>query len=315
MYINFKDVMTKKKVSRLKYLIQRFLFSLKNDNYKQFISKIKKVVFLDNKIDLDKFKIDPNLSLDDICLTFGTDKGYLDSKKKYQYLLKSGDKTFKNYFEWISRKNIYEYEYPLGANYTPYYQKNFEHIRFKNLKILEIGVANGHSTASFYFYFPNSYLFGVDIKNKYKLFYKSKRINYTQLDITNNKKVSSYLKKNNNFDIIIDDSLHNYFGHVNNLQNFFPALKTGGTYILEDFNPLDDYVKKLRKFNNDHSKKTWEYGLNTMEDVFKNIIEKKFFVDNYLNKKTQEYLMKNVKDIIYERTDHPSGSIAFIYKK
>ena len=48
-------------------------------------------------VKLDKFKIDPSLSLDDICLTFGTDKGYLDSKKKYQYLLKSGDKTFKKF--------------------------------------------------------------------------------------------------------------------------------------------------------------------------------------------------------------------------
>ena len=47
--------MAKKKVNRFKYLIQRFLFSLKNDNYKQFISKIIKFIFLDNKIDLDKF--------------------------------------------------------------------------------------------------------------------------------------------------------------------------------------------------------------------------------------------------------------------
>ena len=74
--------MNKKKVERFKYLIKRFLFSLKNDDYKQFISKITKYIFSDTKIDLDKFKIDPNLSLDDICLTFGTDKGYLDSKKK-----------------------------------------------------------------------------------------------------------------------------------------------------------------------------------------------------------------------------------------
>ena len=90
--------MNKKKVKRFRYLIKRFLFSLKNDDYKQFISKITKYIFSDTKIDLDKFKIDPSLSLDDICLTFGTDKGYLDSKKKYQYLLKSGDKTFKNYY-------------------------------------------------------------------------------------------------------------------------------------------------------------------------------------------------------------------------
>ena len=315
MYINFEHVMTKKKVERFKYLIKRFLFSLKNDNYKQFISKIKKFIFLDNKIDLDKFKIDPNLSLDDICLTFGTDKGYLDSKKKYQYLLKSGDKTFKNYYEWISRKDLYKYECPLGANYTPYYKQHFESRRFEKLKILEIGVANGHSTASFYYYFPNSELVGIDLKDKYKLFYKSKRIKYKKVDITNKSQVNSYIRENNNFDIVIDDSLHNYYGYTNNIKNFFPSVKPGGVYILEDFNPFDDYIEKIRKWNMDHNRKTWEYAQNTMEDVFKYIKEKKLFIDDYLDHKTQKYLMENIKDIYSERSHHPSGSIAFIFKK
>ena len=144
--------MINKKIERLKYLIKRLLLSLKNDNYSLIFSKIKNLFLSDNKIDLDNLRLDPNLSLDDICLTFGTDKGFLDSKKKYQYLIKSGDKTFRNYYQWITRKNLYDYEYPLGANYTPYYKKYFENKRFEKLKILEIGVANGHSTASFYYY-------------------------------------------------------------------------------------------------------------------------------------------------------------------
>ena len=52
-----------------------------------------------------------------------------------------------------------------------------------------------------------------------------------------------------------------------------------------------------------------------MEEVFKYIKEKKFFIDDYLDETTQKYLMNNVKDIISERSHHPSGSIAFLFKK
>ena len=156
-------------------------------------------------------------------------------EKKILYLLKSGDKTFKNYFEWIKRKNLHDYEYPLGANYTPFYEKHFKDKRFDKLKILEIGVANGHSTASFYYYFPNSDLYGVDLKDEYKVFYKSKRINYTKLDITNQKQVLKYTKKNNDFDIIIDDSLHNYYGFVNNIKNFSKVLSIRESNIIDKY--------------------------------------------------------------------------------
>jgi len=306
--------MNNKKIERIKYLIRRITLSLKNDKFNLIFSKFKNFFFSDGKINLDNLKLNPNLTLDEICLTFGTDKSFLDGKKRYQYLLKSGDTTFKNYFEWIKRKNLYDYEYPLGANYTPFYKKHFENKRFDKLKILEIGVANGHSTASFYYYFPNSDLYGVDLKDKYKVFYKSKRFKYKKLDITNRKQISKYLKKHNNFDIIIDDSLHSYLGHTNNIKNFFPAVKPGGVYILEDFNPNDDYLNKIRKWNKEHNKKPWVYAENTMEEVFNYIKKKKYFVDDHLDHNTQKYLMDNVKDIQSERSHHPSGSIAFIFK-
>ena len=97
-------------------------------------------------------------------------------------------------------------------------------LKDKNLKILEIGVANGHSTASFYHYFPNAQLYGVDIKKPNYLFYSSKRINYKTIDILDKKKVQKYLNNNNEFDIIIDDSLHTYEGYTLNLRNLLRKL-------------------------------------------------------------------------------------------
>ena len=66
----------------------------------------------------------------------------------------------------------------------------------------------------------------------------------------------------------------------------------------------------------DHNKQqTWEYAQNTMDDVFKYIKEKKLFIDEHLDHKAQKYLMENIKKIYSERSHHPSGSIAFIFKK
>ena len=36
------------------------------------------------------------------------------------------------------------------------------------------------------------------------------------------------------FDIIVDDSLHDYQGFFSNLKNFYPIVSSGGIYILED---------------------------------------------------------------------------------
>ena len=79
------QLMNFKKFYRIKYLIKRIILSLKNDKLRLIFSKFN-YFFSGAKIDLDNFKLDPKLSLDDICLTFGTDKGFLDGKKNiYTY--------------------------------------------------------------------------------------------------------------------------------------------------------------------------------------------------------------------------------------
>ena len=149
----------------LSYLTSRFFFRLKKYGLVSTFSKLVNHFLGRNKIDLDELKLDENLSLDDICLIFGTDKGFLDGKKTYDYLKKTNPEfKYENYFDWVCRKDIHSFDYPLSANYTPFYKKYFESIRRNNLKILEIGVANGHSTASFYHYFPNAQLYGGDRK-------------------------------------------------------------------------------------------------------------------------------------------------------
>ena len=296
------------------YLVKRFFFRIKKYGIFNTINKILNFLLNKNKIDLDNFKLDENLSLNDIFLTFGTDKGYLDGKKTYDYLKKKNKLEFENYFQWIKRKNIHSYDYALGANYAPFYEKYFDHIKKKNLKILEIGVANGHSSASFFYYFPNSTLYGIDIKDADKVFYKSKRMFYQKIDIMNSNQVLNYVNIHHSFDIIIDDSFHTYEGSANNFKNFFPILKYGGTYVLEDYNASDESRKIITDWNLKNKRKPMVFGYNTFEDVLKNLAEKKYFDCNILSDKSQKYLMENISSYNSHRSDHPHGSIAFINK-
>ena len=54
-----------------------------------------------------------------------------------------------------------------------------------------------------------------------------------------------------NFDIIIDDGLHNNYANINLFINSINKLKKNGIYIIEDVHTLelDNIMKKLNKFN------------------------------------------------------------------
>ena len=158
---------------RLKYLLKRLLVNLKNYGFFSTFKKILDTLLENNKIDLDKIIKDSPSNLDDIFIKFGTDKGSLDGKKTYDSLYKNKKShQFKNYLSWIERPNQKNYEYQMGLNSAPIYEKVFEKRRFEKLKILELGVANGHSIASWHHYFPNSEIYGIDNKKPFKFFYK-----------------------------------------------------------------------------------------------------------------------------------------------
>ncbi len=99
-----------------------------------------------------------------------------------------------------------------------------------------------------------------------------------------------------------------------NLKNFFPILKNGGTYVLEDYNASDETRKIITDWNLKNKRKPMVFGYNTFEDVLKNLVEKKYFDCNILSDQTQKYLMKNISGYNSHRSEHPQGSIVFISK-
>ena len=302
-------------LNNLRYLKNRGYEIVKKDGLLSFIKKFMKLIFSSYKIDLDTFVIDKDSALDDFFIKFGSDKGSLDSKKTYDATFKnSRDKKFKNYLEWINRKNPKDYDYQMGFDSAPIYSKFFSKRRMEKLKILEIGVANGHSIASWHHYFPNSNIYGVDNKKPYKFFYKSKRVKYFEIDIFDKKKIKSFIEQHGRFDFIIDDSLHEVHAMLTNIINFYPALKPNGSYFLEDFRLIDNAKEAIRNYNLKHNKKLFGESPLSIRDIFTNINDKKLFNHKMIDKKSLEYIFKTTKntEIIYQ--DHPWAAIAILHK-
>ena len=113
---------------RIKYLLKRLVFNFKNENFITVIKKIIKTIFSSNKIDLDQLKLDENISLDDLFIKFGSDKGSLDGKKTYSFLKLKDKNKFSNYFEWINRDKLKKFDYQLGQNSSSIYEKYFSKI-------------------------------------------------------------------------------------------------------------------------------------------------------------------------------------------
>ena len=127
-----------------------------------------------------------------------------------------------------------------GAHfYARHYQHHFEPLRWRPLRILEIGVggledprAGADSLRMWKAYFPRAEIIGIDIYDK--SFHDERRITTlvgSQIDETF---VRGVVRDHGPFDIIIDDGSH-FPEHVITTFTFlFPLLKDHGIYVIED---------------------------------------------------------------------------------
>jgi SAM-dependent methyltransferase len=153
-------------------------------------------------------------------------------------------------------------------NYTTLYNSIFENLRNNNLRIFELGLGtnninlpsnmgvNGRPGASLYGwseYFPNSLIFGADIDmnilfntDKIKTYFCDMLNPSIIKDMWNNKDLHE------NFDIIIEDGLHEFNANVCFFENSIHKLKKGGYYIIEDIHHNDfiSFENKIKEWKN-----------------------------------------------------------------
>jgi hypothetical protein len=141
--------------------------------------------------------------------------------------------------------------------YTSVYHALFNHLKEKPVTVLEIGIGTmipnvpssmvgyslpgykpGGSLRAWRDYFVNGSIYGADIQPDTQ-FHDEPRIFTHLCDSTNKEKVQEFMKSlgGAKFDIIIDDGSHLDANQLKTLSNFYPYLKDGGIYIIEDIYP------------------------------------------------------------------------------
>lgn len=127
-----------------------------------------------------------------------------------------------------------------GHDFARHYDKIFGNLREMRLRILEVGCGGGDSMRMWLEYFPNAFVFGVDIVEN------TNPWNTPGTDIHERYK---FLQGNQSdpvmwkclfanwgrpFDIIIDDGSHMSDDVLNCFRHVWPAVRSGGFYCIED---------------------------------------------------------------------------------
>ena len=122
------------------------------------------------------------------------------------------------------------------ASYLPYYDQLFAPLRKQPITLLEIGVQNGGSLETWSNYFDSAtLLLGCDIDPKCaELRYDDPRVKVVVGDANVGPTFTAINAICNQFDIVIDDGSHKSYDVLNSFVNYFPMVKPGGVYVVED---------------------------------------------------------------------------------
>ena len=123
--------------------------------------------------------------------------------------------------------------------YTPIYEQWFASLRYKPVRLLEIGVGGydrprvgGNSLRMWKRYFKQGSITGIDLYDKSAL--QEDRINIVKGDQCDALFLQEVTRTHGPFDIIIDDGSHVQSHIIASFEALFPLLPSGGIYVIED---------------------------------------------------------------------------------
>ena len=219
-------------------IIDKKYFSNFFFNFKKIFLYLKSKLLL-NKIDY-KFNIfysKTQTVLSSLCDEHQCDKGYFDLSDRVFY------------------KNLHPH------TYADFYSLLFEHCRNDVKKVFECGIGTNNPTLASTMgikykpgaslrvwknYFINASIYGGDIDKN--ILFEENRIKTFYVDQLNELSILKMWQNinTNEFDLIIDDGLHEYDAAVTLFKNSYHKLKRGGLYIIEDVCP--SYLLRLTNF-------------------------------------------------------------------
>lgn len=140
--------------------------------------------------------------------------------------------------------------------YTPFYDLIFSPIRYKPIVFGEIGIFKNTSMQMWRKYFPHATLYGWDHSEEFLQYAKNQQLENVHYDYMNVKEEisinESFQKTNTKFDVIIDDSSHEFWDQIKIIRNAHKYLNPGGYLIIEDidkFKDEDEYSTQIWMYN------------------------------------------------------------------
>src|SRR3990167_5513670 len=121
-------------------------------------------------------------------------------------------------------------------NYGRQYSSLLERFKYKNIRMLEIGVYQGQSLSAWRNVFPNAYsIVGIDIDANCKRFENLDNGCWVEIGSQDDPEfLLKVCEKHGPFDLILDDGSHINSHVFTSFETLFPLLNNNGLYIVED---------------------------------------------------------------------------------
>jgi predicted O-methyltransferase YrrM len=123
--------------------------------------------------------------------------------------------------------------------YTLFYDGLFKNRKDEHLKIAELGILDGASLLMWNEYFKNAEICGFEYNdnliNKFQQKFNNQQIKLANINVKNKESIVNAFKKTNIlYDIIIEDTTHQFEDQIRVIENVYSYLKPGGILIIED---------------------------------------------------------------------------------
>jgi predicted O-methyltransferase YrrM len=137
--------------------------------------------------------------------------------------------------------------------YTAVYTMLFATLKDKKIRFAEIGVATGRSALLWdaYFTHPETEIHMLDRDQDFldhAAAIVGSRFRFSLTDVLNAETLKASFEGGDGYDVIIDDSTHDFVDQIRIIKTLFSRLKPGGYLIVEDVFrsiPSEDFQKEL----------------------------------------------------------------------
>ena len=224
---------------------------------------------------------------------------YKDLNYLCEYFNSDKGEKFKNQYAKPSKQDDKKI---IAHGYAKIYEKYLKGNKEKNLNIIELGSFYGNASAAFYFYFKNSQIYSADI-NPDMYSYRSKRLHNFFTDTSSRSSIEkNILKKNIQFDLIIEDASHMLKDQIISLFMLFPLVEKDGFFITEEI----DFPEKRDDMRIGQKRPD-------LKTILMEILNKNDFNSEYITKVEKDYVLSNIDKISFFKGN--TNEVVIIKKK